>query len=353
MLSPATISSWIKSQKSVGTNTTEELWKINIPICSCQKIPLIILEQDESSSKYNNTSTSTRCTCKGLTSKPSLMTQAKEPSNEVQNQIKNQHYPKQSFPDTFLRPRHRSVLGNVLQGSESLNMFSTSSSTYSYSDLREGPNSIVYNTLPLNNSSFNYKRTLYRKPLSVVPPITIAVAKEIRNLTMDQPLTILPKNKSIPSIKVNFSRSILDAIKWYTKHDPTICSTDATNDYLMKEGGVIVYDDRSQENIKPIPKITLPNSYKPINYFDICVNNNERDYCFERSSDGTSKLVTRHGGRHYVNREPCPSCFQGRDNFCVYEFIRQAKLAGVTLQKNQKQLQIIFFKFIQAEKNEA
>lgn len=352
MLSPATISSWIKSKKSVGTNTQKELWKIITPICSCQKIPLIILEY-ESSSKYNNKSTSTRCTCKALTSQPSLMTQTKESSNEVQNQIKNKHHQKQSIPDTFLRPRYRSVLGNVLQGSESLNKFSTSSSTYSYSDLREGPNSILYNTLPLNNSSFNCKRALYRKPLAVVKPITIAVAKEIRNLTMDQPLTILPKNKSTLSVKVNFSRSILDAIKWYTKHDPTFCSTDTSNDYPMKEGGIIVYDDGSQENIKPIPKITLPNSYKAINYFDVCVDNKERDYCFERSFDGTSKLVTRHGGRHYVNREPCPSCFQGRDNFCVYEFIRQAKLAGVTLQKNQKQLQIMFLKFIQAEKSEA
>lgn len=350
MLSPATISSWIKSQKSVGTNTPKELWKIITPICSCQKIPLINLEY-ESSSKYNNKSTSTRCTCKVLTSQLSLMTQTKEPSNEVQNQIKNKHHQKQSIPDFSSRPRYRNVLGNVLQGSESLNKFATSSSTYSCSDVKEGPNSTLYNTLPLNNSSFNFKRALYRKPLVVVKPI--AAAKEIRNLTMDQPLTILPKNKSTPSIKVNFSRSILDAIKWYTKHDPTVCSTDTSNDFPMKEGGIIVYDDGSQENMKPIPKITLANSCKAINYFDVYVDNKERDYCFERSFDGTSKLVTRRGGRHYVNREPCPSCFQGRDSFCVYEFIRQAKLAGVSLQKNQKPLQIMFLKFVEAEKSEA
>lgn len=352
MLSPDIISSWIKSQKSVGTNAPKELWRISTPICSCQKIPLIILE-DESSSKYNNKSTSTRCSCYGLKSHPLLMTQAKEPSNEVKNQIKKQYHQKQSIPDTLLRPRYRSVLGNVLQGSESLNMFSTSSSTNSFLDLMEGPNSILCKTLPVNNSFVNYKRALNHKPLAVFPPITSAVTKEIRNLMMGQPLTTFPKNKSIPSIKVNFSRSILDAMKWYTKHDPTIHSTDTSNIFPLKNESNIVYDDRSQENIKPIPKFTLPNSYEAINYFDVYVSNNERDYCFERSSGGNSKLVTRHGGRHYVNREPCPSCFQGRDNFCVYEFIRQAKLAGVSLQKNLKQLQIMFFKFIQAEKSEA
>lgn len=348
-LTPEAIILWCKGQKSVGTNTPEGFWKMLTPICPCQKIPLIVLDE-EISSKRINKSTSTRCTCNGSKSLNFLAAQAKEPLYNIQTQTKHYHHEKQSIPDNFLRPSYRNVLGNVLQGSGGLNMVSTSSTTYSYSDFKEGSNSVLYNTLHLSGAPLNYKRVLHRRPLTVVPPITVAVSKEIRNLTIDQPLKMLPHNKNVPFIKVNFSRSILDAIKWYTKDDTFVDSAVTSDHFLMREKSIIGYEDQSQENIKPIPKITLPNSYKPINYFDICLNNNDRDYCFELSSDGTSNLVTRRGGRRYINREPCPSCFHGRDNFCVYEYIRQAKMAGITLHKNQKPLQIMFIKFVLAEK---
>ncbi|KAG8324072.1 hypothetical protein J6590_100945 [Homalodisca vitripennis] len=309
-------------------------------ICSCQRIPLIILDDDETL-KYKNKSSSTRCTC--VPSKRQMSTTLQSFLEVV---------PINPQPISKARHRNNSETLSHSSGSVASNVSrpgpaSTRSVSHSFSRNKEGLGVISYSVQALHQGkqSLNFKRVLHRQPLAVVPSTPVVVDKEAQDICRVS--SCLPVHTS--SMKINFYRSILDAVKWYTKDDSITETVDILQGSFLEDEIMASGFDRSQENIRPLTELSLPNSSKQPDYFKININNTERDHCFKKSSTSTSKLVTRRGERLYANREPCAFCFQGRDNFCVYEFIRQAKLAGISLKKRQKQLQHIFFKFIQSE----
>ncbi|XP_046682242.1 uncharacterized protein LOC124368848 isoform X1 [Homalodisca vitripennis] len=340
LLSEENILFWTKRKRSVSTMTPTGWSGSKTSICSCQRIPLIILDDDETL-KYKNKSSSTRCTC--VPSKRQMSTTLQSFLEVV---------PINSQPISKARHRNNSETLSHSSGSVASNVSrpgpaSTRSVSHSFSRNKEGLGVISYSVQALHQGkqSLNFKRVLHRQPLAVVPSTPVVVDKEAQDICRVS--SCLPVHTS--SMKINFYRSILDAVKWYTKDDSITETVDILQGSFLEDEIMASGFDRSQENIRPLTELSLPNSSKQPDYFKININNTERDHCFKKSSTSTSKLVTRRGERLYANREPCAFCFQGRDNFCVYEFIRQAKLAGISLKKRQKQLQHIFFKFIQSE----
>lgn len=335
LLSEETINFWRFKKCSKATMTPVE-WKDKSTICVCQKIPLIVLD-DESTSTFKNKSSSTRCKCVG--SKKQLKPQTK--SRDIEN---NDSATKEIIsPELTMMAHHVNMSGKLSCKNRTFSTPCDSAQQMNLAYIDEKKTFCGYSLIH-SEPFLSSQRVLHRRPLAVVPSEPISINEEL----IDTPIvTNLPDDCLTPlAIKpYNIFRSLSDAIKWYTKDEPLDVS-DRISESFIKEGKMYGID-RSQENIKPLTDMTLPGSKKPIDYFKIDVDTTERDYCFERSSCGASKLVTRRGERHYVNREPCQSCFQGKDIFCVYEFIRQAKLAGVTLFKNPKQLKSLFLKYVQ------
>jgi len=344
-LSEATINYWTKRKRTVATMTPDGWWK-NKPLCACHTIPLIYLD-DESHSKYKDKGTSTRCTCDKSRQQATLISQVKKISTDVKKEVSSQELQitlssqdssKTNQGSASFTPSRSGISGSYHSGFKSTHSYSNPSDKGGI-ELISGN---TWNGFKVAEPSLQFKRVLHRRPLTVVPVVYPRVEKELFGLSRHAILCPPPENAvPISLLKIKCNRSILDAIKWYTKDDNRFESP--LSGLFTKE----METDRAQENIKPYSELCLPNTKKTFDYTFKNMSNGERDYCFERTSDGTSKLVTRSGERHYVNREPCPLCFQGKDNFCVYEFIRQAKAKGVSLCENQKQLQIMFFNVVQ------
>uniref|UniRef100_A0A1B6LQC8 Nuclear respiratory factor 1 NLS/DNA-binding dimerisation domain-containing protein n=1 Tax=Graphocephala atropunctata TaxID=36148 RepID=A0A1B6LQC8_9HEMI len=352
LLSEENILFWTKRKRSVSTMTPTGWSMSKTSLCSCQRIPLIVLDDDDIHNKFKHKSSSMHCTC--IRSKTQLTppSQIKKSSLEMT--------PVHPDSESFSTARHRSQSESLSHSSRSVasNVYRsgpglTRSVSHSFSRYKEGHGVISYSGRALHRvePSLDFKRVLLRRPLAVVPSSPVVVDKEAPDICRVSSC-VSQGSVYTSSMKINFCRSILDAIKWYTKNDTILESVDILQGRIVEEDTVTFGFDRSQENIKPLTELTLPRLKTQLDYFKRSSNTTERDHCFKKSSTSTSRLVTRRGERLHANREPCALCFQGRDNFCAYEFIRQAKLMGISLQKRQKQLQLMFFNFIQAENQE-
>lgn len=334
ILSEETVSLWTSKKIAQGTMTPDEWKEKDSTICACQKIPVIVLD-DEPNVTFKNKSSSTRCKC------IKSWNQLKSPKNE-QNIENNGFFGKEMIPESTIIAHQRNVSEKHLLkiGTCGTPCDSPHQKNHAYLLRKE-----YSHGLPIikSDTSLTSKRVFHRTPLAVVPPEPTMVNEKIIHSHRD---TCYINNRlSAPSVKpYQVKISLTDAIKWYSKGEPI---PEGQRESFLKDR-ILLGINTFQENIKPFNDIILPSSTKPVDYFKINVHSTERDYCFERSSCGTSKLVTRRGERHYVNREPCPSCFKGKDNYCVYEFIRQAKLVGITFYTNPRHLKLLLWKYLES-----
>lgn len=318
---------WDRSKQTKATSTPPVWWLHNRPICKCVKIPLITLDDEDSLDLQKDKGTSTKCTC----TIPQMPKLYPIPQQQSSAPLFNNSSVKRSPPALFeINPEVSSYTRDSTRVLPTFSNESTMTEADTY----------------LDTYLFNIKKALQRRPLAVVSPSTIELS--------DSVTLCLPPSLSLSSLEISFNKSIVDAIKWYTRdEDSIISSVELSPNYHLENKGFAKERTHTQENIQPMLMIGDLNTSKSINYFRKTIDISDRDCCYANSpEDVQSKMMTRRGIRLYLNREPCPSCFQGQYNMCVYEFIRQAKLAGVPLRENEKQLQKLFFESVQKLSNQ-